>query len=211
LTKYDSCSVFAENGGSITVTGDVTGGKECALNVENGGSVTVYGNVISEAMTAISCSGKGSIVEVRGDVTTDSGSGVVATGSAQVTINGTLTASDYIFLGDTLDSATTILKENGVFSTSKPGFYEYSDGNNFVFVTNDGSIVARAQGSGDPFDRGTVEMDIPIIVARIVAGIGMTLTTAQLAAVDMDHDGELTMIDVFLIMQKAAGYELALM
>ena len=197
-------SVLARNGGAVTVTGDVSGGIDCTIRAESGGSVTVYGNVISDATAALTCSGECSIIEVKGDVIADSGCGVLAVGGAQVTVNGTITASDYVLLGDSLDSTIPFLKEHGVLSISRPGYYEYSDGNNYVFVTSDGSIKVGTPGSGDPFGRGTVDMDIPVIVARIVAGIGMTFTPAQIAAADMDYDGELTMVDVLLIMSKAS-------
>ena len=60
-------------------------------------------------------------------------------------------------------------------------------------------------GSGDPFGSGYATMDVALMVAQIVVGGGVSLTPEQLAAVDMDFDGVLTMADIILIIRKASG------
>jgi hypothetical protein len=60
-----------------------------------------------------------------------------------------------------------------------------------------------APGSGDLFGDG-VTVANALIVARMVVGVG-NLTPEQFAAADMDFDGVLTMVDVMLIMRKAAS------
>ena len=62
-----------------------------------------------------------------------------------------------------------------------------------------------APGSGDLYGNGATEQGA-LDVARIICGSGQVLTDAQIAAADMDADGELTMIDVMLIIRKARGY-----
>lgn len=64
-----------------------------------------------------------------------------------------------------------------------------------------------APGSGDPYGTGMVTADVAMLVAQLVTGTytGTGFTPAQLAAVDMDGDGVLTMTDVMMIMKKATG------
>ena len=60
-------------------------------------------------------------------------------------------------------------------------------------------------GSGDLNGDGIVDMAEALLIAQVVVGGGMTLSTGQFEAVDMDGDGLLTMADVVLIMRRAAG------
>jgi hypothetical protein len=258
LTNYDSCSVLAENGGTVTVIGDVLGGKASAVQAYNGGLVTVFGNVTSSAVRTLVSTGAGSSVEVYGDVTSTlsdglsgstvystanacikvhgnvssdatcgvlaeganttveikgnlsaaQGTGVQAVGGATVSIDGTLTASDYIKLGTSSNDTTSYPKESGRYSQRKPNYYEYTDNTNYVYVRSDGSIIdnsAGVPGSGDLYGRGYASMDVALAVARIVVGAEVNLSPPQFAAIDMDFDGVLTMTDVLLIMRKACG------
>lgn len=253
-----SSSVFAERGGSVIVTGDVTGGIAYAARAESGGSITILGSVESSAATTLFCTGENSNIKAYGDVhnasgigingsalraeagtrievhgnvlssaldgavaigrnatiqivgklTAFHGRGVIATGNARVTISGTLDAPDYIMLGYDMDNLVLHIKASGTPSGSMPGYYEYTDSSNFVYVMSDGSISANsvgAPGSGDLYGVGHATMSNALIVARAAAGISVSLSPAQLAAADMDFDGVLTMTDVLLVMRKACG------
>jgi hypothetical protein len=250
--------VLARDGGSITVTGGITGSAAVAAKAESGSSITVMGNVSANAATALLATGSDSSIEVYGDVTSISsagssgsvvnatedasikvhgnvssdtssgvlaeganttveikgnlsvaqGTGVQAVGGATVSIDGTLTASDYIKLGTSPDNTTSYPKESGTASQSKPGYYEYTDNANYVYVKSDGSITGDrvgAPGSGDLYGRGHASMDVALTAVRVVVGVEANLTPAQFAAIDMDFDGVLTMTDVLLIMRKACG------
>jgi hypothetical protein len=112
-------------------------------------------------------------------------------------------------LGYDMDNLVLHIKASGTPSESMPGYYEYTDTSNFVYVVSDGSISANsvgAPGSGDLYGVGHATMSNALIVAREALGIGMNLSPAQLAAADMDFDGFITMVDVLLIMRKALGY-----
>ena len=253
-----SSSVFAEKGGSIIVTGDVTGGIAYAARAESGGSITILGNVESSAATTLFCTGQGSsikaygyvhnasglgiagsalraetgtsievygnvlssaldgavatgknaTIQIIGNLTAYYGRGVIATGNARVTISGTLDAPDYIMLGYDMDNIVLYVKASGTPSEAMPGYYEYTDTSNFVYVMSDGSISANsvgAPGSGDLYGVGYTTMSNALIVAQAALGISMNLSPAQFAAADMDFDGVLTMTDVLLVMRKACG------
>jgi len=62
-------------------------------------------------------------------------------GGATVSIDGTLTASDYIKLGTSSDDTTSYPKESGRTSQRKPNYYEYTDNTNYVYVRSDGSWI----------------------------------------------------------------------
>ena len=81
------------------------------------------------------------------------------------------------------------------------GYLMFTDVSNIVWL----KITTGAPKSGDFNGDGVVTMDEALLVARIVAGVGLTLTTEQFAAVDMDADACITMADVLLIMRKASG------
>jgi hypothetical protein len=66
--------------------------------------------------------------------------------------------------------------------------------------------VVGAPGSGDPYNQGVATLDVALMVARVICGAANELTVEQIAAVDMDFDGVLTMTDVMLIMRKALGF-----
>jgi hypothetical protein len=81
---------------------------------------------------------------------------------------------------------------------------------NAVAIPNAASILIRktpvsGPGSGDLFGTGVVTMQVALLVAQAVIGMDMGFTATQIAAVDMDFDGVLTMNDVLLIMRKASG------
>jgi hypothetical protein len=59
--------------------------------------------------------------------------------------------------------------------------------------------------SGDLNGDGIVDMSEALAIAQVVVGGGRSLSPEQLAAVDMDDDGMLTMADVVLMMRRAAG------
>jgi hypothetical protein len=63
---------------------------------------------------------------------------------------------------------------------------------------------AGLPGSGDLNGDGIVTMGEALTVMRFVAGLGISLTPAQLAAADINLDGAVTMTYVLLIMRKAA-------
>lgn len=87
-----------------------------------------------------------------------------------------------------------------------PVLVSYQDmSTSFNITVRASKPVVGAPGSGDLFGTGEVTMDVAMDVAQIITGGGMDLNSAQFAAVDMDGDGVLTMHDVMLIMQKAAG------
>jgi hypothetical protein len=72
------------------------------------------------------------------------------------------------------------------------------------------SILVRkpsigAPGSGDLYATGQVSQETAALIARYICGSGLVLTDDQFAAVDMDFDGFLTMVDVMLIMRRAMG------
>ena len=199
---------LAQDGGSIVITGDVTGGSDFTIRAESGGSVTVNGNVISDATCGVLADGANTTVEIKGNLSAAQGTGVQAVGGATVSIDGTLTASDYIKLGTSSDNTTSYPKESGRTSQRKPNYYEYTDNTNYVYVRSDGSIIddgVGAPGSGDLYGSGHTSMDVARVAARVAVGIEVNLTPEQFAAIDMDFDGALTMTDVLLIMRKACG------
>jgi hypothetical protein len=248
---------LAQNGGTITVTGDVSGSTVVAARAESGGSITVYGNVTTDADTALIATGMnssieiyesvictsgnnhcvalstsenanikvcgdvtsgrgcgayaegiGSYVEIGGNCSVDHGTGIQAVGGATVTVNGTLTAADYIMLGISSENSTLFTKESGVQLIGKPDYYEYTDGRNHVYIKSEGSINRIGvgdPGSGDFDGDGSVTMSEVMIALRVVVGIGADITQEQFAAIDIDFDGVLTMVDVMLMIRKACG------
>jgi hypothetical protein len=59
--------------------------------------------------------------------------------------------------------------------------------------------------SGDYDGNGVVTLDEAMIIIRVVAGLGPSLSVEQFAAVDMDADGFITMSDVMLMVRRACG------
>ena len=213
ISDADTTLYAAEKDSSIVVYGDVvntvTGNSaNFVITAEEGASIKVNGSVRSDSSHGVIADGENTTVEIKGNLTADQGTGVQAVDGAKVTIDGVLTASNYVKLGTSSDKTMLYEKESAVISQSNPGYYEYSDSVNHVYVKSDGSIIntkVGAPGSGDLFGRGTVTMDVSLLAARAVIGIGMNLSIEQFAAFDMDLDGALTMIDVTLILQKACG------
>ena len=89
------------------------------------------------------------------------------------------------------------------FTNTGTGYLMFSDGSNIVWLR----ITTGAPRSGDFNGEGFVTLDEAMIVARVVTGSSLVITTEQFAAVDMDADGFLTMTDVLLIMRKACGLD----
>ena len=181
----------------------VSGGGELILADS---SAQQTGQLIVSARYAVYATGSGSKVTVTS--ATGFTAGVLAVGGAEVTINGTLAADEYILLGSKKDKTVSYPKDSGVISTSKPGYYEYSDGSNCVYTASDGSIKtdvgAGLPRSGDLDGDGYVTLTEALVVARVVV-CSVNLTAEQFAAVDMDADGYITMADVLLVMRKACG------
>ena len=98
--------VLAQHGGSITVTGDITGSAAVAAKAENGSSITVMGNVSANAATALLATGSGSSIEVHGDVTS-----VSSAGSSGSVINATEDASIKVHGNVSSDASSGVLAE----------------------------------------------------------------------------------------------------
>jgi hypothetical protein len=204
----DRSHLLAEDGGSITVTGDFVGSVNATARAESGSSITIMGNIICETSAILSAAGERSSIELSGDITAGGEVSIQATGNSQVTISGTTNTSPSIYLGPDKDNTALYAVESGVSSSVKPGYYEYTDGDNYVYTIDDGSIIGDrvgAPGSGDLYGRGHASMDVALTAVRVVVGVEANLTPAQFAAIDMDFDGVLTMTDVLLIMRKACG------
>lgn len=188
------CGVIAQYA-DVEVDGNVI--NNATVGTAGGVYAMPYGNITVKGN--ISVSGVDSLML---DPIPTYGAYVVS--HATATIEGTITIpvnGTYVRAND-----TSFLQEDGTRTADKPDYLQYSDDTGFVWVriaTDQPPVGAPA--SGDLFGTGEVTMDVAMIVAQIVTGSGMELTPAQFAAVDMDQDGYLTMNDVMLIMQKAAG------
>ena len=183
------------SGSSIEVGGDVTSNADSvdcsAVGVESGGSIEIGGNV-SSVQNGIIANGDNSAVFVRvaGDVTVtdaDSGVGVSAYNAnlegerAEVIIDGTISAANYINVG-----TITKTQENTLKPTTKLGYVTYKEGNNTVWVKAPGAGVS-VNPSSLPSTGGLSEVivtgpDLPdgITAAAFLYGVntGITGTTS---------------------------------
>lgn len=221
----DFCAAFARQSSTIQIDGSILYCRYKGIDIGAGCLITVAGNVIVELSTeavpvtygvysqfgTVEIGGNlsGSIgvfaeygnarVYVAGNVTADH-IGVHADNMAQVTIDGVIDISPtavYITSG-----TMNRMKSEYEPVSSKPGYLEYDLGDSYVWVK--GASVGLPR-SGDLNGDGIVTLDEALIIVRVVAGVGMSLTVEQFAAVDMDADGSITMTDVLLMVRRACG------
>jgi hypothetical protein len=102
------------------------------------------------------------------------------------------------------DSFTVFAQFENTYNGSTPdGKTYYGRGTSFNIIDPPEPKVG-APKSGDLDGNGTTASDALQVARFVISGPGQ-LTSAQLAAVDMDEDGVLTMADVVRILRKAAG------
>ncbi|MCL2486208.1 MAG: hypothetical protein FWE86_01240, partial [Oscillospiraceae bacterium] len=141
-TAENSVAVRVNNG-TLAVTG---GAVINADGTAGGNGISVYGGSKATVTTAaagltgtgaysgVYVTGAGSEITVTGDVGGD-GYGVYAADGAKVTINGAITSPYYIGL---YIGSNRVSKNAGDYeaTTTKPGYYTYTDGVNSVWVKN---------------------------------------------------------------------------
>lgn len=169
-----SNATFAYSGGTITVNGNAESSWHCAYANMLGSSVHIKGSATA-LMTLDNSAGAraGSNAEVRVDqnvsgvaygahadgggkiiagsnvtASASNGIGAFAEGSSQITVNGTITGTEYIKTG-----STTKTSSDKTSPTTKPGYYTYNEGSDTVWVkSNDSAAIMPpsriAAGSG---------------------------------------------------------------
>jgi len=138
--------VWAHDGASVTVNGNVSIG-EYAQAVVAGGvgtSVTINGDVSAGENSDGVRAGVGAVSIVNGNVNAGN-RGAFADNGGKVIVNGTIDANIYIYLYDDakISDKATLLGINDDIPSTKPGYREYTDGKNTVWVMDDTQKVAE--------------------------------------------------------------------
>jgi hypothetical protein len=166
-TSSSSTGAQAEGGGSVTVGGSATGTGCGARATGDGSTVNVTGNATatdSGSSGAVAASGgsvtvggdatgfnegafaddTGSTVTVIGDVT-GSDTGARAMWGGTIIIDGSITAPTYITIQTTPKN-----QDDGIVSSTMPGYLEYANNTSHVFVKDDGLFVPVTDITGVP-------------------------------------------------------------
>ncbi|MCL2863346.1 MAG: hypothetical protein FWE54_04585 [Methanimicrococcus sp.] len=149
----DSIGVFAYDS-TVTVHNDATGSIRYGVFADDDSTVIVHNNaaggivgVVADNSTVIVYNdvtgGTGGVVAVDSTVTVNNNvtgviTGVTANDGSKIYIDGILShsgaANEYVILSDG-GVYTTIKKDEGIFvGSTVPGYLEYTDGTNFVWV-----------------------------------------------------------------------------
>jgi len=118
--------VMADEGAEITVNGNVTGGM-AGVQVMNGGKATVNDNVRDSGI-GVYAIGAGSVCLVKGNIT-NCGAGAYAESGGEVMIDGTISATNYIYIEGVRKTASGYLSV-----TTKEGYRTFSDGVSTIWV-----------------------------------------------------------------------------
>ncbi|HPU47927.1 MAG TPA: Calx-beta domain-containing protein, partial [Syntrophomonadaceae bacterium] len=157
ITAGSGYGAFAENGGSIEVGGNVTGGScgvyamgsgsvitiagnaeatisdyyNSGARADDGAAVTVGGNVISKAGRSAYTYGEGSLLIIEGAVSTDygGGAGAEAKDNSTIIIKGTITAPNYLRLDGEAKAASE-------WTNVDAGYKIYNNGISIIKVKN---------------------------------------------------------------------------
>ena len=124
--------VYVDDGGAATVYGNVSG--VVGLYITNSGKITVYGDV-SGSSYGMQTSGAGAKeVYISGNISGGNISVYVVSNGGEVTVDGAIAngRNAPIYLGSVPKSY-----EDGVESLSKPGYLEFTDGENTVWMLGD--------------------------------------------------------------------------
>ncbi|MCL2528911.1 MAG: hypothetical protein FWE41_01040 [Coriobacteriia bacterium] len=144
-----STVVLANSGSEVNLTGTINCEQSGVVSSDSGTKVTVNGNIyingsIGNAIGARATHG-GSLT-VNGNIYADGYglTGAASENGGQVTINGVILSTSYIkFLDSTLGSTSTTISQHEPTST-KPGYREYTDGNNnFVWVAGTAEFICE--------------------------------------------------------------------
>jgi len=122
-------------GVEITDNGTGTNRLACAISASNSSVVTVNGDIIATSNGGTDSWSEGVLastatVTVKGNITSEEGA-IVSGGNSAVTVEGTITAdaATYVNVGGT---DKTMAQYEA--TSTKPGYLEYKDGTNIVWV-----------------------------------------------------------------------------
>ena len=182
-TASGSYGLLVSNNGEVNITGagalNVTGFSGARVE---GGSKAALTNVTASGSSGIGlfAGGSGTQVTVNGDVTAtgSSGCGVHADSAGKVTVDGSVNVpagAAYIQTG-------TAVKTKGdyIVSSSLPGYFEYTDGINTVWVNN--------RNICQNVDTGVQYMSLPEALNAVPSGGTATIKILK----DIDHSGQIT-------------------
>jgi hypothetical protein len=142
-------TAIAVIGGAIVTVSNVTSGGWDAVYAREGASVTVKGNVYGAYRYGVSANDSGTLINVLGDVSSNQRV-AQASGGAKVTIDGAVQASGAnLFYID----AANYQKNGNNVPSSKPGYLEYTNGTSYVWV-KDTNVPTTLYGDVD--DNGIV-------------------------------------------------------
>ena len=102
---------------------------------QDGATVYVYGNVSSAGNTGVYS--WGGVIVVRGNITA-AGTGADARNGGEINIDGTVSGTPYIWVGDTSKT-----QADGVPSAAYPGYLLYADGTSHVYVKDTRTPVCQ--------------------------------------------------------------------
>jgi len=124
------------SGSSITVAGNAISQGLAGKGVYAGygAAVTIDGDAISEGTDGYGVYGGGAdapdaVIEIGGNISAENGTGARIWGDITVTVNGTITAEDYLNFDGQIKNI-----DDFEASTTKEGYFTYSDGTITVWV-----------------------------------------------------------------------------
>jgi len=163
---FQGSGIYAYSGAEVTIVGNITV-EDYGVVAYGGATVTVTGNVeIGDYAQGVVAGWAGTTVIVNGDVSAGNNGdgaraygegttiingnvsagrgGAIADNGGKVTINGTINAEIYVYLynEDAIGSKESVLGINDDSPSTKPGYREYTDGRNTVWVSSDAWKVA---------------------------------------------------------------------
>lgn len=159
----EDAGIYSDDGSAI-VRGQVTGGNHGVL-LRDGGNILAHKNIQAEKCGAYI--ENGGTVNIKGPITVTGTDGIGAylrgSISMVMTIDGTITAPNYIKLSDSIWPV-----EDGVEDAAKPGYLKYSDGDDRV-------IWVKSSAPADVFEVGTPE-ELETALGSVPSGGTIRLT-----------------------------------
>ena len=164
--------IEAHDSATVTATGNIKSGSH-GIHALSFSTVKLTGNIIADSQFGILATGS-SVVDLLGNITVSgplAEAGAASVDSAKVTIDGTITAPNYLaFYNPTTSQFYYVTALDYDASSSKPGFLQYTGGNplSWIWVRGDASALPRA---GD---------NVGIWVLAIVTLLSLAGTTLML-------------------------------
>jgi len=156
-TTGEAASAVYADASTVTITGKVsaTGADSYGIEAYDKAKVTVTGDVTGDEH-GVDAEGRGTDIYIKGNIVAKQGAGVYADNKATVTVDGAITAPDYIALGSVVKDA-----DGYVTPTTKAGYKTYTDNKSTVWVKDTTVVPPVVTPKKPPVAKKPVQIKTP--------------------------------------------------